>query len=221
MTARVRITACALKEFDSYDIGARAARDIWVSIVPDQLTEPTAELAVGLAIDLARHVRAADAHVRSGAFAGWRPTFHGTGLAGSTVAIVGLGRVGKAIAQRLSGFEGAMLGGDFEGPPIAGIERMDLPGALSRADHVFLAAPQRQVLEHRCSETETGRELAVVLANWGAVVVIQLLRHVQGVRSGRRMVFTRATVSPKRCRCGHRTGQQPPGPLGNKLYLAA
>ena len=70
----LRIVACALKGFDNYDVAACTRAGIWLSIVPDLLTEPTAELAVGLAIGLGRHVRHGDAVVRDGNFHGWRPS---------------------------------------------------------------------------------------------------------------------------------------------------
>jgi phosphonate dehydrogenase len=90
----LKIVACALKGYDNFDVEACTEAGVWVSIVPDLLTAPTAELALGLAIGLARHVSAGDAHVRSGRFAGWRPTLYGVGLDGSTVAVLGLGALG-------------------------------------------------------------------------------------------------------------------------------
>lgn len=148
---RLRIVACALKGFDSYDVGACTARGIWVSIVPDLLTEPTAELAIGLSIALGRHVRAADTYVRSGAFLGWRPTFYGTGLAGSAVAVVGLGRVGGAIIARLSGFDCRIIGVDPAAPAIAGIGRLDLLPAVAEADFIIVAVPLTATTRHLIS----------------------------------------------------------------------
>lgn len=100
---RLRIIACALKGHDNFDVAACTAHGVWVSIVEDLLTEPTAELAVGLMIALARNVPAGDRHVRSG-FAGWRPRFYGTGLAGAGVGLLGMGAIGRALARRLAGF---------------------------------------------------------------------------------------------------------------------
>lgn len=139
--AALQIVACALKGFDSYDVEACTRRGVWVSIVPDLLTEPTAELAVGLAISLGRHVRPADQWVRSGAFEGWRPTFYGTGLAGSLVAVVGLGQVGRAIVRRLAGFDCQILGVDPDPVGVDGVTPAALVAAVGRADYVFLAAP--------------------------------------------------------------------------------
>lgn len=138
---RLHIVACALKGHDNFDLEACARAGVAVSFVPDLLTEPTAELAIGLAIAAGRRLREADAQVRGGRFAGWRPTLYGTGLAGSTVAVVGMGRVGRAIVDRLRGFGcRAILGVDPQqrhpyAAPSAYLE------ALAAADHAFLALP--------------------------------------------------------------------------------
>src|SRR3546814_2041774 len=106
---RLRMIACALKGFDNFDVDACTRRGVQVTIVPDLLTAPTAELAVGLMIALARRVREADRYVRDGRFKGWRPLFYGIGLDGSTVGLLGLGAVGRALAQRLGGFGCTLL----------------------------------------------------------------------------------------------------------------
>ena len=139
--ARLRVVACALKGFDSYDVAACTQAGVWLTIVPDLLTEPTAELALGLAISLARNVMQGDAHVRSGQFSGWRPQFYGNGLAGASVAVVGLGRVGQAILARLSGFGCARLIGVDPRGRRRRVESLGLEQALAQADFVFLAAP--------------------------------------------------------------------------------
>jgi phosphonate dehydrogenase len=110
-------------------------------VVPDLLTEPTAELAVGLAIALGRNLRAGDAFVRSGAFSGWRPILYGKGLDGACVSIVGVGEVGRAVARRLSGFGCRILGVDPVSTMPPGIEPSTLESALAVADFLILAAP--------------------------------------------------------------------------------
>jgi phosphonate dehydrogenase len=138
---RLRVVACALKGFDSYDVEACAHAGVWLTIVPDLLTEPTAELAIGLAISLARNVMQGDAEVRSGQFHGWRTRLYGTGLADASVAVVGLGRVGQAIISRLSGFGCARLIGVDPVNRRRGVETLLLDQALAQADFVFVAAP--------------------------------------------------------------------------------
>jgi phosphonate dehydrogenase len=138
---RLRVVACALKGFDNFDVAACTAAGVWVSIVPDLLTDPTAELAVGLAIGLGRKIREGDDLVRHGRFDGWRPMLYGTGLDGSTVGIVGMGRVGRAIARRLAGFGCTLIGIDPNRECPVGVVPYGLAEALAVADYLILAAP--------------------------------------------------------------------------------
>ena len=149
----LRIVACALKGFDSFDVAACTERGVWLTIVPDLLTVPTAELAVGLAIGLARHVPAGDAHVRSGAFRGWRPTLYGTGLAGANIGILGLGRVGQALAERLVGFGACLLGHDSESLPPRllrdlGVQPLPADRLAAASDFVFVCLPLTPATRH-------------------------------------------------------------------------
>jgi phosphonate dehydrogenase len=137
---RLKIVAGALKGWDNFDAEACARRGVWLTVVPDLLTAPTAELAVALTLGLARRVREGDEWVRSGQFAGWRPRFYGTGLADATVGIVGMGAVGQAIARRLAGFEARLVYADPRKikTDVARLERDTL---LRQCDVVILAAP--------------------------------------------------------------------------------
>ena len=141
------IVACALKGCDNFDVEACTRRGVWVTVIPDLLTSPTAELAVGLLIALARNVGAGDRFVRSGAFQGWRPALYGKGLDGSTVGILGAGRVGIAVAERLRGFGCArMLCVDPEPPDPRtrtrlGLEVASLDELLRTSDFIVCAAP--------------------------------------------------------------------------------
>ena len=101
----LKIVAGALKGCDNFDLKAMERSGAWFTIVPDLLTIPTAELALGLLIGLTRNILAGDRLVRSGGYRGWRPVLFGSGLTGKTLGIIGLGRVGKALVRRLAGFE--------------------------------------------------------------------------------------------------------------------
>jgi phosphonate dehydrogenase len=105
----LKVVACALKGYDNFDAAACERRGVWLTVVPDRLTQPTAELAIGLMISLARNVLPGDRLVRSGQFRGWRPILYGRGLDGSTVGLIGVGAVGKAVARRLAGFQTTLL----------------------------------------------------------------------------------------------------------------
>lgn len=91
--------------FDHLSLGEIKNRGIRVGYTPDALTDATAELAVGLLLATSRRLMEAAEEVKNGGWTAWKPLWMcGYGLAGSTVGIVGLGRIGLAIAQRLKPF---------------------------------------------------------------------------------------------------------------------
>jgi phosphonate dehydrogenase len=143
---RLRIIAAALKGFDNFDVAACTARGVWFSIVPDLLTVPTAELAMGLLIGLTRKIKAADDWVRSGQFRGWRPEFYGVGVAGSMIGIIGMGAIGQAIAQRLRGWGANLIYTDqvrlaAKDEVGLGLGWRALNELLGEADIIMLALP--------------------------------------------------------------------------------
>ena len=81
---RLRVVAGVLKGCDNIDVAACAHRGVWVTVLADLLTAPTAELVIGLMVAVMRRFREGDALVRSGGFRGWRPHLYGRGLAGAT-----------------------------------------------------------------------------------------------------------------------------------------
>ncbi|OZE34754.1 MULTISPECIES: 2-hydroxyacid dehydrogenase [unclassified Rhodococcus (in: high G+C Gram-positive bacteria)] len=90
--------------YDTTDVDAAAERGVVVSNTPDVLTDCVADLAVGLVIDTVRGLSSAERFVRAGRW----PTEGNTPLTrqvtGKRVGIIGLGRIGSAIADRLNGF---------------------------------------------------------------------------------------------------------------------
>jgi phosphonate dehydrogenase len=133
---KLKIVAAALKGCDNFDVEACTRLGIWFTIVPDLLTEPTAELALGLMIGLSRNVLAGDRLIRSGDFHGWRPTLYGTGLAGSTVGLIGYGAVGRALARMLQGFSCRV---QYFDPSVDGSTPLD--AVLASSDFVLPLVP--------------------------------------------------------------------------------
>lgn len=90
--------------YDTTDVEEAAARNVAVSNTPDVLTDCVADLAVGSLVDVLRGISAADRFVRRG---DWHtgPFRLMTKVTGKRVGIVGLGRVGGAVARRLEGFQ--------------------------------------------------------------------------------------------------------------------
>nr|WP_256983243.1 2-hydroxyacid dehydrogenase [Rhodococcus sp. 06-418-1B] len=90
--------------YDTTDVDAASARGVVVSNTPDVLTDCVADLAVGLVIDALRQVSFNDRYVRAGRWAAEGNSPLTSQVTGKRVGIIGLGRIGSAIADRLTGF---------------------------------------------------------------------------------------------------------------------
>ncbi|SFK77765.1 2-hydroxyacid dehydrogenase [Falsiroseomonas stagni] len=101
---KTKIIACYGVGVDAIDLDAARARGIPVTNTPDVLTEEVADFAILLMLGAARRVRDGDAWVRSGAWAARGPMALTTRVSGKRLGIVGLGRIGSAIARRAEGF---------------------------------------------------------------------------------------------------------------------
>jgi len=149
----LRVIACALKGCDNFDVEACTRRGIWLTIVPDLLTAPTAELTIGLMVALGRNVLLGDRLVRCGDFHGWRPILYGQGIDGSSVGLIGAGAIGKAIARRLAGFRTTLLYTD--NVPLSPdqedelrLRRVALSELLEQSDFVVLCLPLLPSTKH-------------------------------------------------------------------------
>jgi len=132
---------------DNVDVAACAARGVAVGNTPGVLTEATADLAFALLIAAARHLTEARDAVRRGAWRTWEPRGHvGRDLRHATLGVVGMGRIGQALARRCFGGWGMEIlytdprpRGDVERELHA--ERLPLDQLLARSDFVSLHAP--------------------------------------------------------------------------------
>jgi lactate dehydrogenase-like 2-hydroxyacid dehydrogenase len=98
---RARIVANFGVGFDHIDLDVAAGRGIVVTNTPGVLTDDTADLTMALLLAVMRRVGEGERHVRSGAWTGWRPThLLGARVSGATLGIVGMGRIGRAVAAR-------------------------------------------------------------------------------------------------------------------------
>jgi glyoxylate reductase len=130
---RLRAVANYAIGFDNVDLDAVAERGIQVGVTPDVLTDATADLAWALMLAAARRLVEAERAVRDGAWRTWEPEgWIGVDVHGATLAVVGAGRIGRAVAQRAAGFDMEVRTVDLGD---------DLHGALERADFVSLHTP--------------------------------------------------------------------------------
>ncbi|MSP82194.1 MAG: D-glycerate dehydrogenase [Alphaproteobacteria bacterium] len=137
------------------DLAAAKALGIAVSNTPGVLTDCTADLAMTLMLMAARRAGEGERHVRSGAWVGWRPTHMvGSRVTGKTLGIIGMGRIGQAVARRAhAGFGMTVLyhsrqrlDGAIEAA--LGATKVPLANLLARSDFVSLHCPSTPETRH-------------------------------------------------------------------------
>ncbi|MBP2314057.1 2-hydroxyacid dehydrogenase [Azospirillum soli] len=101
----VRILATFSVGTDHIDLNAAKARGLVVTNTPDVLTDATADIALLLMLGAARRASEGERMIRAGAWTGWTPTqLLGTHLGGKRLGIIGMGRIGQAVARRARAF---------------------------------------------------------------------------------------------------------------------
>lgn len=107
---RLKVVANHAVGYDNIDVAAATERGIWVANTPGVLTDATADLAFALLLAVSRRVVEGDAFVRSGTWGGWEPLqMLGANVSGATLGLVGLGRIGRAVARRAQAFDMRVL----------------------------------------------------------------------------------------------------------------
>src|SRR5690554_6347616 len=102
---RLKIVANYAVGYNNIDVQSAGSLGIPVSNTPGVLTDTSADLAFTLLMAVSRRIVEADAYLRSGEWGGWGPLqYLGPDIHGAVLGIVGLGRIGKAVAKRAKGF---------------------------------------------------------------------------------------------------------------------
>ena len=142
--------------FDNIDVAACARRGVAVGNTPGVLTETTADLAWALLMAAARRVAEGDRYVRDGRWKTWGPMLLlGPDVHGSTLGIVGFGRIGQAVARRAQGFGMRILYHDVQELPADVTE----PLGATYQPLEDLAGRERFRVAPRQSESATTRHL--------------------------------------------------------------
>ena len=133
--------------FNNIDVAACRERVVRVGNTPGILTDATADTALLLMLTAARCFTAAAASVRDGGWKTWAPMDHlGRELRGATLGVIGLGRIGRAVAERCRGGWGMDVLFTSRSPKpeveaATGFRRVDLPDLLAGSDFVSLNCP--------------------------------------------------------------------------------
>jgi lactate dehydrogenase-like 2-hydroxyacid dehydrogenase len=156
---QLKVVANYAVGFDNIDVAACARRGIPVGNTPGVLTETTADLAWALLMAAARCVSEGERYVRDGRWKTWGPLLLlGPDVHGSTLGIVGFGRIGQAVARRAQGFgmeilyhDQQRLPDDVTGP--LGATYVSLDELLARSDFVSLHVNLTPVTRHLINAT--------------------------------------------------------------------
>lgn len=178
--------------FDNVDVKAATGRGIVVTNTPGVLTETSADLTWALLMATARRIVEADAFMRNGKYTGWGPMMLlGGDVYGKTLGLVGMGRIGCAVARRAAGFNMRVLYYDVnrlseDEEKALNLEYSGFDELLKEADFVSLHVPLLPSTRHLVG----ARELSLMkptsyLINTSRGPVVDEKALVEALRSGK------------------------------------
>lgn len=173
----LRVVANVAVGYDNFDVAALTAAKVPAGNTPGVLTEATADLAFALILATSRRVVEAESALREGKWTTWDPGFLlGLELTGSTLGIVGLGRIGEAVARRAQAFSMRVIATSRRERPTPGIELVELDALLRESDIVSLHVALTEETHHLIgrAELEAMKPRAILINTSRGGVVDQL-----------------------------------------------
>lgn len=156
----LKIVANYAVGYNNIDLAAAQARGIVVTNTPDVLTAATADLTWALLFAVARRVVEGDRWLRTSTWPGWAPTqMLGHDVSAKTLGIIGMGRIGQAVAQRAQGFCMTVVYASrrpVTAPAGVAWSRHSLDEVLKRSDFLSLHVPLTETTSHLIGSRELG-----------------------------------------------------------------
>jgi len=188
---QLRVVANYAVGYNNIDVAAATERGVAVTNTPDVLTETTADLAWALLMAAARRLGEAERVVRAGGWRGWGPQFMlGVDVHGKTLGIVGLGRIGRAMARRAAGFDMRILYYDAQRLAASeehslGVEYAPKPLLLCECDFISIHVPLSPDTRHLFSGDEfKAMKRTACLVNTSRGPVVDEAALAQALRDG-------------------------------------
>lgn len=175
--------------FNNIDIPYAVSKGITVCNTPDVLTETTADLTWALIMSACRRVLEGDKLMRSGSFLGWEPMMlMGMDVYGKTLGILGMGRIGQAVAKRATGFGMRIIYSKQSGPysdlPFMA-EYVDLETLFKESDIISIHAPLTPQTRHLIGYSELLKmKQTAVLINTARGPIIDEKALVKALKNG-------------------------------------
>ncbi|MSP13478.1 MAG: D-glycerate dehydrogenase [Chloroflexi bacterium] len=156
---RVKVVSNMAVGFDNIDVKECTRRGIPVGNTPEVLTDTTADMAFTLLLSAARHVGSASRYVLAGKWKTWEPLgFLGYDIHGATLGIIGLGRIGAAVARRARGFNMNILYYDAfprrDLEPELGLRLVSVDEILAQSDFITVHTPMTPETYHMIGEAQ-------------------------------------------------------------------
>jgi len=186
---RLKVVANIAVGINNLDLAACTRHGVLATNTPEVLNEATADHAWALLLAAARRVGESERWLRAGLWKRWTfEMFMGAAVSGTTLGILGMGRIGRAIARRASGFSMPViyhnrtrLPADLEG----GARFVPLPELLRESDHLVLVVPYSAEVHHLIDAAALAQmKPTVVLVNIARGGVIDDRALVAALRNG-------------------------------------
>lgn len=140
---------------DNIDVAACARRGIVVGHTPGVLTETVADTAFALLGSVVRRLPEGEKVVRRGEWGPWSPSFlNGRDIHGTTLGVVGMGRIGNAVARRASGFDMGIIYSSPRESSDVDARRVPFVELLETADHLVLCVSLNDETHHLIGRNE-------------------------------------------------------------------
>ena len=187
---KLKVVANVAVGYNNFDLDACTAAGVLATNTPDVLNEAVADHAWALLLAAARRIGESERWLRAGHWKRWTfDGFLGGQLAGSTLGILGMGRIGRAIARRASGFSMRVLyhnRSPLSAELAGGAEYVDKATLVSQADALIVVVPYAPEVHHAIGANELAlMKKTAVLVNIARGGVVDDVALVKALREGR------------------------------------
>jgi glyoxylate reductase len=190
VAGQARVVSNYAVGYDNIDVPAASVRGVLVTNTPGVLTDATADMAFALLMAAARMLTRAERALRDGEWRQWQPDWLlGAPVWGATLGVIGLGRIGQAMARRGRGFDMEVLYYSRRRRPELeaqlGLQYRPLEELLAASDFVSLHVPLSEQTHHLIGERELGlMKKSAILINTARGPVVDQKALVAALRTG-------------------------------------
>lgn len=187
---KLKVVANIAVGFNNIDLVACTRHGVLATNTPDVLNEATADHAWALLLAAARCVGESERWLRAGHWKRWTfEMFNGAEIAGTTLGVLGMGRIGRAIARRAAGFSMRVIYHNRNRLPaeqVGGAQYVTLDDLLAQSDHLVLVVPYSQAVHHIIGGEQLARmKPTAVLVNIARGGVVDDAALVEALHEGR------------------------------------